>query len=164
MSYQEQDGEAEIVVRPATRADAGSIATILREIGWFEALNQQTPAESTSSITERLKYVYESEEHTILIAEQRGGEIVGYIAVHWFVSLMRGQEGYVSELFVKPNMTGNGVGSKLLQAIQQQAVQRNCLRLMLINWLHRESYRRGFYAQKGWTEQSGAALFTVQPL
>jgi GNAT superfamily N-acetyltransferase len=72
---------------------------------------------------------------------------------------MSGPEGYVSELFVRDDARGRGVGRRLLSAIESEARGRGCQRLSLINLRNRESYRRQFYLKAGWSERSDAANF-----
>ena len=71
----------------------------------------------------------------------------------------RQPEGYVSELFIKEQARGQGIGARLLEAVQAEARNRGCTRLMLLNVRKRESYQRGFYAKHGWEERPEAANF-----
>jgi hypothetical protein len=41
---------------------------------------------------------------TVLVAEGDDGKIAGYLAAHWFPNLMKGGDGYVSELFIREVM------------------------------------------------------------
>ena len=102
------------------------------------------------------------ESHTVFVAENQNGEVVGYIAVHWLPYLMlAGSEGYISELFVRESDRGKGVGRKLLEVVNEQAIKRGCTRLMLVNGRNRESYKRGFYQKLGWDERQEVANFVL---
>ncbi|MCL6477309.1 MAG: GNAT family N-acetyltransferase [Peptococcaceae bacterium] len=86
----------------------------------------------------------------MLVAENETGEVIGYTAVHWLPYLiLAGPEGYVSELFIRRSVRGNGVGRMLLEEVKKQAVLRGCSRLLLLNGRNRESYVRGFYKKLG---------------
>lgn len=86
------------------------------------------------------------------------GKLAGYASAHWLPNLiLGGPEGYVSELFVAPADRGRGIGGALLEDLEAEARARGCVRLSLLNLRERESYRRGFYAKRGWTERPGAA-------
>jgi GNAT superfamily N-acetyltransferase len=74
---------------------------------------------------------------------------------------MRGIDGYISELFVHPDETGKGTGSRLLETVRTYAVQRGCSRMLLMNRRIRESYQRGFYTKHGWEELSDGAFFSL---
>lgn len=96
-------------------------------------------------------------EACLKVAETEG-KLAGYASAHWLPNLiLGGLEGHVSELFVAPDGRGKGIGSALLEALEAEARARGCVRLSLLNLRERESYRRGFYAKRGWTERPGAA-------
>lgn len=98
--------------------------------------------------------------HSVYVGENSAGVVVGYLAVHWLPSLfLTGPEGYVSEIFVGASARGQGVGTALLQAVQDEAAERGCSRLSVLNRRNRESYKRGFYAKCGWKERPDAANF-----
>jgi GNAT superfamily N-acetyltransferase len=151
----------EITIREATLEDAGSIEIILRAIGWYERINKETTAQTQAQVLQRLEQCEREGTHTILVAELQDGTVAGYSAVHWFPALSRGMDGYVSELFVHPLMSGKGIGTLLLDSIKEHAASRGCERLILMNRRDRESYRRGFYASHGWEELREGAFFTL---
>jgi GNAT superfamily N-acetyltransferase len=152
----------DIMVRPALINDAEGVAAILRETGWFDSLNRETEAETTRRVMEWMKLGQDDTSHTYYVAEGDDGRVMGYAAVHWLPYLfMKGLEGYVSELFIRENDRGHGIGTLLLDSIKQDAHQRNCSRLMLINLRGRESYHRQFYIKQGWEERESAANFVL---
>ena len=153
--------QAEIIIRKAHQEDAGAIASIARQVGWYERINTEPPTETVRQVSERLEQCLHEGTHTVLVAETSTGVVSGYISVHWFPHLAHGIDGYVSELFLLPSMTGLGVGGRLLDGIKEQAVKRKCSRLLLMNRRVRESYRRSFYAKHGWEELRDAAFFTL---
>jgi GNAT superfamily N-acetyltransferase len=152
--------QSEITIRESRREDARAIASILRALGWFESINHEEPAETERRIMQHLELCRRDGCNTVLVAEAPGGGVIGYLAVHWFPNVMRGMEGYISELFIHPSATGMGAGSRLLAAINDCARERGCKRLLLMNRRSRESYQRGFYAKHGWEELRDGAFFT----
>ena len=56
---------------------------------------------------------------------------------------------------------GQGIGSRLLEAVKAEAKRRGCSRLQLVNFRQRESYQRGFYAKAGWEERPDGASFVL---
>lgn len=153
----------QITIRKAKNDDARAVATILRELGWSQQVKSDPFELTVANIAQRLEAVRRSEASTVLVAQSAEGQIVGYLAAHWYLNITRGLEGYVSELFLLPASTGQGIGGSLLHAIQAEAQRRDCKRLMLINRRDRESYQRGFYAKHGWEEWEGAASFVLFP-
>ena len=152
-------------IREARLEDSSAIAAILRTLGWSEQIKQESFVDTQAHIASYLERCQREKTHTILVAEHEQGhhvrEVIGYVSVHWYPHLMRGNDGYVSELFVHPNLTGHGIGSLLLEAIKGAAVERNCTRLLLMNGRTRESYARQFYAKHGWVELRDAAFFSL---
>ena len=169
----------EITIREACIEDSGAIAAILHTLGWSEQLKREDPAQIQADIAARIEQCIREQTHTILVAERwrdgssqrigdtsRSGQarqVIGYISVHWFPNmLMLGYDGYVSELFIHPDETGLGAGSRLLETVQAYAAERGCTRLLLMNRRVRESYRRHFYAKHGWEELPDAAFFSLK--
>jgi GNAT superfamily N-acetyltransferase len=157
---EEKEVQSEITIRESRREDARAIAAILRALGWFEAINRMASSEVEHSISQHLELCRGDGCNTVLVAESPDGSVIGYLAVHWFPNVMRGMEGYISELFIHPSATGKGAGSRLLSAVYDYARKRGCKRLLLMNRRSRESYQRGFYAKHGWEELRDGAFFT----
>jgi len=156
----------EMTVREACMEDSSAIAVILHALGWSEQLKREEPEQMQVDIAARIEQCMRERTHTILVAERWQAErrqVIGYISVHWFPNmLMLGYDGYVSELFIHPDETGLGAGSRLLEAVQASAAERGCTRLLLMNRRIRESYRRHFYAKHGWEELPDAAFFSLK--
>ncbi len=152
-------------IREVRLEDSRAIAAILRALGWSEQIKQESFLDTQSHIATHLERCQREKTHSILVAESKlehnVSEVVGYVSVHWYPHLMRGDDGYVSELFVHPNRTGHGIGGQLLDTIKVYALARNCSRLFLMNRRVRESYARQFYAKHGWVELSDAAFFSL---
>jgi GNAT superfamily N-acetyltransferase len=154
----------EIRIRKAQPQDVAAIAEIVRGLEWITRFDAE-PVEATARrIAHHLELCHADDSHTVYVAENEGGEIAGYAAVHWLpYLLLLGPEGYVSELFIRKADRGQGIGTRLLETLKKEAKARGCARLMLLNMHERESYRRGFYRKQGWEERPDAANF-VYPL
>jgi GNAT superfamily N-acetyltransferase len=117
-------------LRKAKIEDAEQLASLIKEIGWFDVFKNETIADSARRVRAELERCLADESHLVCVAEAEGGEIIGYVSVHWLPYLfMSGPEGYVSELFVRHNARGRGVGTLLLQAVESEARSRGCSRL-----------------------------------
>ena len=153
----------EIPIRKAVIDDAPRLAELLRGIGWFEPFNTREFKDSISRVENQLRQCLSDDGHSVYVAEWPHGEFAGYGSVHWLPYLfMSGPEGYVSELFVRDDARGQGVGRQLLKIIETDARARGCQRLSLINLRNRESYQRQFYLKAGWRERSEAANFLFE--
>jgi len=150
-------------IRRAVEKDAPSLARIIRSLGYFGHIESE-PAEITAARVEsHLKICLASDAHSVYVAQDIKGKIVGYGSVHWLPYLiLTGPEGYLSELFVDETYRGHGIGSQILEVIKAEARSRGCARLMLLNLQKRESYQRRFYTKNGWEEREGVANFVFQ--
>jgi GNAT superfamily N-acetyltransferase len=145
-------------IRSATISDASQIAAVLANIDDYpqwknlgtEALEKTTRESLAATNAER----------SLLVAEL-DGRVIAYAAAYWLHTLFSGREGYVSELFVRSDASGHGAGTALLEAIKAEASERGCIRLTLVNLKDRESYKRGFYASRGWEEKANTVRFAL---
>ena len=152
----------DIHIRTATTTDSAGIAVIIREMGWFASVNAETEAETITRIAAMLEKAEASSNYVAFVAETVEG-IVGFTALHVLPYLIHtGNDGYLSELFIRESARGQGVGTALLRRVQDEARRRGCFRLRLINVKTRDSYQRGFYAKNGWEEWQDAATFVYR--
>jgi GNAT superfamily N-acetyltransferase len=151
-------------IRPAQLTDAAALTDLLIGLGWFQHYFGNTPLEVIQErVRQKLSLNLADRSHSVYVAENSNGQIVGYAIVHWLPYLfLPGPEGFVSELFVQESARGQGLGSQLLAAVKAEAIERGCSRLSLINMRSRESYQRGFYGQHGWDERPEAANFILR--
>jgi len=151
----------DINIRDAKIEDAVRMAEILREIGWSEKRNA-LPLEEVSRPIEKLieHCVRDREGHTIIVATDNDGMVIGFLNVHWVPFIMLGSlEGYVSDVFVSPSSGGMGVGMALIERVIEEGAKRGCMRLMLTNGKEKLSYKTGCYKKLGWTERPSVANF-----
>jgi GNAT superfamily N-acetyltransferase len=148
-------------IRRAEVADAAAVANVLRAVGWFAHINDEPPQATERRVAEQLALCADEREHTVLVAEDEAGSVVGYVATHWFPNLMKGMDGYISELFLYESARGQGIGAALLEAVKRVGRERGATRLMLFNRRERESFRRGFYPKHGWTEREDVGFFSL---
>ena len=161
--FSKNEAKIEFSIRKATMDDVEKLTALVRNLGTFEHMQKES-FEQTRAIVERhLALCLRDDSHLVLCAEDEAGEILGYTSVHWNPYLIHtGPEGYVSELFVQDFARGRGVGARLLDEVKQEARQRGCDRLLLLNVRSRESYKRGFYRKHGWIEWEDAAPFVFR--
>lgn len=147
-------------IREANEHDASAIAALLHEMVDIRSVASE-PAETTAmNVEANLRLASASAASTVLVAENSEGRIAGYCAAHWIPFLFfAGGEGYITELFVRPDDSGKGIGTALLDTVIADARKRGCARISLLNGRDGESYQRNFYAQRGWVERDRMANF-----
>lgn len=120
-------------IRPATPSDAGTIATLVRELADYEKLLHEARATDEDF---RRELTAETPVIRVLIAEW-DGVAVGFALYFFNYSTFVGRAGlYLEDLFVRPTMRGKGVGRELLRALARIARDRGCGRMewAVLDW------------------------------
>ena len=120
-------------IRPATRADAATIANLVRELADYEKLLHEAKATPEDFLRE-----LESDQPVIhvLIAEW-DGKPAGFALYFFNFSTFVGRPGiYLEDLFVSPAMRSHGIGRALLRALARIAQEKNCGRMewAVLDW------------------------------
>jgi GNAT superfamily N-acetyltransferase len=120
-------------IRPATRADAQVIASLVRELAEYEKLAHEARANAGDFLRE-----LESPDPVIhvLIAEWSNAP-VGFALYFYNFSTFVGRPGlYLEDLFVRPAHRARGIGRALLRALARIARERNCGRMewAVLDW------------------------------
>jgi ribosomal protein S18 acetylase RimI-like enzyme len=143
-----------ITIRPLRPDDVDDVMQLHRELNWNPAFRADG-----STLRQRLESLVTGENALLLVAES-DKQVVGYIHGEIVTYLLfAGREMLISEVFVKEEHRGHGVGKALTGAIEAEAVQRRCFRISVLNSRERESYKRGFYPSLGYEERDGTAVF-----
>ena len=151
-------------VRSVRMEDAAAVTRVLQTVEWFSPPADEPIRETEALVARQLELCLADDSHSVYVAEDPGGEIAGYVVVHWLpYPVARGSEGYVSDLFVADAARGQGIGTRLLEEVESEARRRGCKRLMLLNGRESECYRREFYTKRGWIERREIANFTFLP-
>jgi N-acetylglutamate synthase-like GNAT family acetyltransferase len=145
-------------IRNAQISDARAIAELLVNIDDHPHWKERGVDELEKTVHESLEW--NNPERLVLVAELED-RVVGYGVVYWQQLLFSRKEAYISELFVNSDMIGKGIGTALLKRMEVEAVAQHCRRLTLVNFKDVESYRRGFYSSRGWTEQENTVRFVL---
>jgi GNAT superfamily N-acetyltransferase len=149
-------------IREATLADAEALRALIESIEGFASLKALPESERQARVAHHLSLALSNPSHQVYVATDDDGALVGYVAVHYLPYLiLAGPEGYISELFLHESARGRGIGTQLLEHVQQAARSRGCQRLSLLNMQDRESYLRGFYHKNGWQERADARNFIL---
>ena len=120
-------------IRPATRADAPVIASLVRELADYEKLLDEAKATAEDFLRE-----IEAPNPVIhvLIAEWNGSPC-GFALYFFNFSTFVGKPGlYLEDLFVRPAQRKHGIGRALLRALARIATERGCGRMewAVLDW------------------------------
>ena len=145
----------DVRVRRASDADVGGVVDVLIALAAEESRDAVPRERLAALVTANLA----SPTHAVFVAVD-GERVVGYVAVHWIpFALMGGWEAYVSDLVVDGRARGGQVGSRLLAAVEAEARQRGCTRVMLNNRMASQAFARGFYPTRGFVQRTEWANF-----
>jgi len=120
-------------IRPATRADAPVIASLVRELAEYEKLLPEakaTPADFLRELESPNPVIH------VLMAEFNGTP-VGFALYFFNFSTFVGRPGlYLEDLFVRPTERSRGIGRELLRALARIARERGCGRMewAVLDW------------------------------
>ena len=132
-------------IRSATRADAPTIAGLVRELAVYEKLEHEAKAAPADFLRE-----LEAPNPVIhvLIAEWNG-EPAGFALYFFNFSTFVGRPGlYLEDLFVRPAQRSHGIGRALLRELARIDRERGCGRMewAVLDW-NRPAIR--FYKRLG---------------
>jgi GNAT superfamily N-acetyltransferase len=122
-----------LAIRPATRADAATIASLVRELADYEKLLHEaraTPEDFLRELDAPHPVIH------VLIAEWNG-EPAGFALYFYNFSTFVGRTGiYLEDLFVRPAHRQHGIGRALLRALARIARDRGCGRMewAVLDW------------------------------
>jgi GNAT superfamily N-acetyltransferase len=134
------------VVRPATDQDLPALLPLVRAYADFYESN---PADEGLESMCRALLAGPVEEGVLLSGCDAGGKVVGFAAMGWKWSSLRGAKvGYLEDLFVAPEARGSGLADALIEACAQQARERGAPALL---WLTqpRNERARAVYDRAG---------------
>jgi GNAT superfamily N-acetyltransferase len=141
-------------VRAATAADVPALLALVRRywdfegIGGFNALRVELTLQ---------RLLAEPRLGAIWLAGSQG-RLSGYLVAVCVLSIEhQGLMAEIDEFFVLPEARGQGIGARLLAAVEQALAARGCVRLQLQLGVGNEP-ARGFYARRGYAPRSGYEL------
>lgn len=112
-------------IRFAIIDDIPLILAFIRELAEYERMLDEVVA--TEELL--LEWLFEKEKAEVLIGEQ-DGKPVAFALFFYNFSTFLGRSGiYLEDLYVRPEVRGNGIGKKMLKHLAKLAVERGCGRL-----------------------------------
>jgi len=122
-----------IEISEATERDVAVILDLIRQLAEYERLADRVTA--TEDQLRRTLFSARPAAEVLLAAVD--GETVGFAVFFSTYSTFLAKPGlYLEDLFVKPHVRGQGIGTALLARLAQLAVERDCGRVewTVLNW------------------------------
>ena len=152
-----------VQIQPATLQDIPVILELIHELAEFEHLRDQV----TATAAQLQEHLFGARPYAQVLLARDAMQVVGFaLFFHSYSTFLTKPGIYLEDLYVRETWRGHGVGTRLLQAVQAEAVARGCGRYewSVLNWNRRAI---DFYEKMGarplseWTvyRLSGAALY-----
>ena len=111
-----------VTIRPIEERDYATLIFLFQEFAHFEKL----PEKMTNSVEQMLR---EKEYLTGFVAVSPEDEILGYATYFFGYYTWIGKSLYMDDLYVRPNLRGAGVRTKLINEVIAFAKAENCKKL-----------------------------------
>ena len=113
-------------IRKAVESDAELILDFIKRIAEYEALSHQV----TASEEQIKKTMFCEQPYAYCYLANWNGDPAGYAIYFFNFSTFLAKPGlYLEDLFVKPDLRGNGIGKELLLTLAREAKNRDCGRM-----------------------------------
>jgi GNAT superfamily N-acetyltransferase len=134
-----------VCIRPATPADIPTILRFIRSLAEYEKLLDAVVADEVKL---RATLFGERPYAEVLIATWNGAPAGFALFFHNYSTFLAKPGIYLEDLFVDPELRGNGIGKALLMHLAKVAVERDCGRLewSVLDW---NEPAIGFYRRLG---------------
>ena len=139
------------MLRPAVRSDLPDVVRLVRGLAEYEELGGEFTA--SQSDFDRLLFAPDHVAEATLVT-MAGRPPVGVALYYRSVNTFKGQIGlFLEDLFVEPDLRGNGIGRALLRHLAQIALDRDCnvIEWRVLDW-NEPSIR--FYERLGATRMT----------
>lgn len=122
-----------MLIREVKPEDAESFNWLMKQVETEADFMLMEPGERKGSSEQQRKWLERMDKEsnsTVLVAEQEGGQLVGYLAVIGGDTRRTKHSAYLVIGILK-EYTGRGIGTKLFQRLEEWAITHNILRLEL---------------------------------
>ncbi len=136
-------------IRNATINDVPDISELSKQLG-YPSLEHE--------IKERLESMLASNNQTIFVACQSGGQVIAWIHVYKRQSIESGLFAEIGGFIVSKAFQGKGIGNHLLKHIENWTIEKRLPKLRVRTQTKREDTQK-FYAKAGFTVSKEQVAF-----
>jgi len=133
-----------MIIRQATLKDAPVIQSLLGQLGY--------PDFGLEQVKEKI-IAYEKSFYRLLVGELNG-EVVAFIALHWFDLLhWSGKAGRITSFCVDEKFRSQGIGQKMIEHSEKLLFEEGCIKLEVTSNQRRKRAHE-FYLNLSYIEDS----------
>jgi GNAT superfamily N-acetyltransferase len=123
----------DFIITPVTPGDVPTLLDLIRELARFEKLEHEV--EATPELFQRALFGPQPAAGALLA--RHNGEPAGYAIYYFTFSTFVGRAGiWLEDVYVRPPFRKHGLGRRLIEAVAQVGVERDCGRFewMALDW------------------------------
>ncbi|MHB8411435.1 MAG: GNAT family N-acetyltransferase [Candidatus Acidiferrales bacterium] len=129
-----------ITIRVARLSDASQLAPLAGQLGYSSTSEQ---------VTARLRGIFADSEHIVFVAEQKNGEITGYVDAFLMRTAASDARAEIAGLVVQEASRSRNIGRMLMSRAEDWAREKGCSECGLRSNVIREGAHR-FYENLGY--------------
>jgi GNAT superfamily N-acetyltransferase len=121
------------LIRPATRADVPQILFFIRALAAYE----HAPEAAVATVADLERDGFGPNPFYFCLMAEHDGRPAGFALSFFNYSTWVGRPGvYIEDIFVQPELRGQGIGKALLQRVAAIAVEKGCRRMQwaVLDW------------------------------
>jgi len=135
-----EDESSQVTIREARISDAPNLAPLAGQLGYAS-----TPEE----VAARLPEILADSEHIVFVAEQKGGQLAGYVDTFLFRTAASNVRAEIAGLVVDEASRSQSIGRMLMARAEDWAREKGCFECGLRSNVIREDAHR-FYENLGY--------------
>ncbi|MEJ2735572.1 MAG: GNAT family N-acetyltransferase [Anaerolineae bacterium] len=143
------DSDEVIAIRTATGTDVHRLAMLCGQLGY---------PSTSAQVRQRLDELQQNEDQVVFVAEEVGGQVVGWVQVFGRQLLVVDRHAELGGLVVDEGHRGLGVGARLMERAEDWARARGCETLYVRSNVVREDAHR-FYEVIGYNQIKTSRVF-----
>jgi GNAT superfamily N-acetyltransferase len=155
-----------VSIRRATAADRGTVVPLSSRLHDFGPPDWRDRATMDEAVAPAISGALDASgpETEVLVAEDSAGRTLGFVHLHEATDFFTGEvHGHVSDIVVRADAEGRGVGRALMDAGEQWSRDRGH-RLLTLNVFEKNRRARGLYERLGFSADTTKLVKVLRPI